>query len=167
MSSPAIDIKVDLSFKEKLKVVWRFAAGNKLPLRIPLEVEDFTDNLQYLSFIASDPLRLTEATAQFFVNTFLLTIRSKLAPARIYLPTLVLQAGADSIVEVAGVKNWFDKISAGDKTFHVFPHSRHSLDFDSRTEDYRQLLASWILERCPLKQQKFVDSTLSAEKAKS
>lgn len=164
-SSPALELKVDLPLKEKLKVVWRFFCGSKLPLRIPLEVEDFTDNPQYLAFIAGDRLRLTEATARFFVNTFLLTILSKRSAANIYLPTLVVQAGTDSIVEADGVKKWFDKISAADKTFHVFPGALHSLDFDRDPHDYRQMLLSWISERCALKQAKTAGSALRAEKA--
>jgi alpha-beta hydrolase superfamily lysophospholipase len=148
-SSPAITVKVDLSFADKMTAFLRFLAGSLLPLDIPLQIEDFTDNPQYLEFIASDPLRLTQATGSFFVNTFLLTVASKMSATRLSLPTLVLQSGTDSIVETDGLRKWFECLAAADKTYHTFAGCRHSLDFDADPQEYRQILLSWIQAHLP------------------
>ena len=146
LSSPAIDVKVDLSFGEKWQVLLRFIFADRTPLSIPLTVQDFTENPPYLTFIENDQLRLTEATAQFFVNTALLSYLTGQSPEKICVPTLILQAGADRIVQVGSVRKWFARIAASDKTFQLFEHSQHSLDFDAARREYWQVLSGWINE---------------------
>jgi alpha-beta hydrolase superfamily lysophospholipase len=148
LSSPAIDVKVDLSLQNKLQVAWRLLCSNKKPLPIPLEITDFTNNSQFLRFIEKDEYRLDEASAQFFFNTLLLTAMSKRSAKKIKLPTLVVQSGIDTIVNIDGVKKWFEQLAANDKTFQLFAGVHHSLDFDSHPDDYRILLLNWIESHC-------------------
>jgi alpha-beta hydrolase superfamily lysophospholipase len=163
LSSPAINVKVDLPLADKLTVAWRFLSANKCSLAIPLQVEDFTDNPKYLEFINRDCLRLTQATAHFFVNTVLLTFKSKASPAKIFLPVLVLQSGQDAIVDTGGTKRWFDRIKAVDKTYHLFENCRHSLDFDREPDKYRQTILGWIKEHSSLKPSQDPHTALSLE----
>lgn len=146
LSSPAIEVKVDLSFRQKLLTAWRYITGDESPIRIPLSVEDFTDNPEYLTFIREDPLRLQEASARFFVNTLILTIKSKRTAEDISCPALIFQSGRDSVVDESGVQKWFERLSSRDKQMHVFAEAFHSLDFDSKPEEYRRLLSEWIIE---------------------
>ncbi|MBX9686439.1 MAG: lysophospholipase [Candidatus Obscuribacterales bacterium] len=146
LSSPAIEVKVDLDLKTKLNLIWHLISFNKSPFVIPLSVEDFTDNPKYLEFIKNDELRLTEATAQFFFQSFLLGLFCKLYAEKIEIPTLLLQSGNDSIVDESGVDAWFRRISSKDKLLKVFSGCKHSLDFDQNPQEYRKLLLSWILK---------------------
>lgn len=148
LSSPAIEAKVDLPLKDKLTVAWRLLSGNSAPLAIPLEIEDFTDNPEYLEFIKNDTLRLTQATARFYLNTLILTLLSKQSAEKISLPTLLVQSGIDNIVDQAGVQRWFERLKSSDKTFRVFPEAYHSLDFDRQPEAYLDLLLNWINAHC-------------------
>lgn len=148
LSSPAIDVKVDLPLSDKIKVAWRLITGSSSPLAIPLQIEDFTDTPEFLSFISNDKLRLTEASARFFFNTFLLTKLSKQSAEKITTPVLLVQSGVDNIVDQAGVKGWFDRLKSTDKTFRLFPDAYHSLDFHSQPQEYLELLLSWIKARC-------------------
>lgn len=144
LSSPAIDVKVDLGLREKLQVAWRLLCSNTKPLPIPLAISDFTNNAHYLRFIENDKYRLDKASAQFFFNSLLLTIMSKRSAKKIELPVLVVQSGIDTIVNIDGVKKWFEKLSAKDKSFHLFAGVHHSLDFDSHPDEYRRLLLEWL-----------------------
>lgn len=145
LSSPAIEVKVDLPLSQKLLIAWRLLVCSNAALSIPLEVKDFTDNPPYLSFISEDKLRLTQASPRFFLNTLILTMMSKKSAEKISLPTLLVQSGIDSIVDQTGVTNWFSKIKTSDKKMQIFPDAFHSLDFHSKPEPYRELLATWIL----------------------
>ncbi len=147
LSSPAIEVLKDLSLKEKLLLLVRYLANSKKTLPIPLAPSDFTDNPHYLEFINKDRLRLTDATARFFLNTFFLTIKSKAAAEKISMPLLIVQSGNDSIVEVQGIKKWYERLNSKDKSLEIFTEAHHSLDFDARPEKYRELLKSWILDR--------------------
>lgn len=147
LSSPAIEVKVDFSLGKKLLIAWRFLTGNKEELEIPIKLEDFTDNPQYLNFIGSDSMRLTKASAAFFVNTFILTLKSKSCPRKIVLPTLILQSGKDNIVDEKGLAGWFKRLKSQDKTMRVFEGVHHSLDFHKDPDEYRLTLANWIIEK--------------------
>ncbi len=146
LSSPAIEVKVDLSFQEKLQVAWRLLLGNRDPLPLPLKVEDFTNNPVYLKYIAEDTKRLTTATARFLFCTMLLTKMSQRSAEKITLPTLVLQSGIDTIVDEPGIKKWFERLAASDKKFVLYPEVHHSLDFDANPHAYRETLLDWLQE---------------------
>lgn len=144
LSSPAITVKVDLPFSKKVLIAMRFFTGNLSPIEIPLNPEDFTDNPIYLEFIRNDQLRLKEATSRFFVNSQILTMLSAKAANKIELPTLIVQAGTDSIVEQRGVQNWFERLASNDKEIKVFDGIYHSLDFHDEPHEYRRTLLDWL-----------------------
>lgn len=144
LSSPAISVKVDLPFSKKLQIALRFLSGNLTPIEIPLNPEDFTDNPHYLEFIRRDELRLLQATSRFFLNSQILTWLSSRAANQIAMPTLIVQAGTDSIVEHEGVKRWFKQLAATDKELRIFDGIYHSLDFHHDPLEYRGVLLDWL-----------------------
>jgi len=147
LTSPALITKADLSFPQKIMVAIKWITGMKSVIPIPLTPEMFTDNKPYLDFITNDPKRLTHVTAHFFANTFFLTEMAKAMAGGIRLPVLVMQAGRDEIVDLPAIEKWFSKIASEDKTFKLFPWMAHSLDFDSKAEEYIGTLINWINER--------------------
>ena len=161
LSSPALEVKVDLKFSEKLQVAWRLLTGDSTPLAIPLKTEYFTDNPVYLEYIENDKLRLEEASANFFFNTFLLTHMSKVCAEKIELPTLIVQSGTDAIVDEQGIERWFLRLASADKKLEVFKGVKHSLDFDRNPEPYRQLLLSWILEHSRKRSERSHENSLA------
>ncbi|MBX9724777.1 MAG: lysophospholipase [Candidatus Obscuribacterales bacterium] len=143
-SSPAIEVKVDLPLRQKLEVAWGLLFGPGKNIPIPLKIEDFTDNQRFLEFISSDKLRLVDASPRFFFSTAILSLMSKQTAEKISLPTLLVQSGIDSIVDIDRVKSWYNRLSSSDKTMQIFPGILHSLDFDSNPAEYRNLLLDWI-----------------------
>lgn len=150
LSSPAITVKVDLPFSKKLLIAMRLLTGNLTPIEIPLNPEDFTDNPEYLDFIRNDQLRLLEASSRFFLNSQILTFLSARAANQIDMPTLIVQAGTDSIVEHNGVNRWFNQLAATDKELRVFDGIYHSLDFHHEPLEYRNVLLNWLNKQISL-----------------
>lgn len=146
LSSPAIAVKVDLTFKQKVAIAWRLLTGNHDTFDIPLVPEDFTDNPVYLDFIRQDKLRLLSGTAQFFFNGQILGLIAKSSAKKITMPTLIVQAGTDSIVEQSGIEKWFEELGSKDKKLEVFAGVYHSLDFDQNPDPYRRRILEWITQ---------------------
>ena len=118
---------------------------------IPLTVEMFTHNELYLQYLRKDPLRIEEATARFFFETYLLGKMSQKACSHLRLPTLILQSANDQVVDVIAVQKWFEKIAAQKKEFRIYPDAAHSIDFDPVWfKEYTHLLNEWILALSPV-----------------
>ena len=151
LTNPAIKTKVDFDLMTKLKIAYHSLRGDRFACHrwpIPLTTEMLTDNPTYVSYIEKDPLRLTSATAQFYVETFKLTLLAQSKAKQIDLPLLVLQSGQDRIVDVAALERWYARCPSPNKQWRLFPDAAHSLDFDRDSfNDYAQMLASWLLER--------------------
>ncbi len=144
LTSPAIGAKVDFPLVTKLAVGCCWLLGCRHRFALPIAPEQFTDNPRYIEFIRSDPERLTEAEASLLVENLTLSRIVRIGAARLTLPVLVLQAGADVIVDVRAVRQWFAQVPARDKELRIFADSAHSLDFDANPEEYRQCLSGWI-----------------------
>jgi acylglycerol lipase len=154
LTSPAIYTRIDFPLPTKLKIAFSWLRGNKGQMQIwpiPLTTTMLTDNPDYLDYLQKDPLRLTDVTTSFLVQTFLLSLKAKEVAKNITIPTLILQAGVDEIVNIQKLENWYEKIPAADKAMRVFPEVCHSLDFDSAWfKEYTHMLSEWILARVPL-----------------
>lgn len=151
---PALYTKVDFDLKAKLTIGYNRLMGDRRALKkwpIPVVPTMFTDNPVYLEYIEKDPLRLTEATSSFFFETMRLSKLAESAASNTHLPLLILQSGADQIVDVKKVEDWYSKAKSADKTMRIFPDAYHNLDFDATWfRDYSHLLSEWILARSPV-----------------
>lgn len=148
LTSPAVCVQVDVSLLTKLRIgLSLLLNGGKDLFDIPLTPEHFTDVPEYLEYIRHDPLRLTKATAAFFVESLKLTRQCKASAKKLTMPLLVLQSGRDGIVNVGRIERWFSDLCAADKTLSMFPESAHSLDFDPQMDAYQEALAQWITAR--------------------
>jgi len=145
LTSPGISVQVDVPPIAKLGIGLSCLIGGTASFDIPLTPEHFTDVPEYLEYIKNDPLRLKQATAAFFVESLKLTRDCKLASKRLHMPVLVLQSGRDAIVNVEKIKEWFNGLTATDKTMSFFTEAAHSIDFDYQAEKYQNALSDWIL----------------------
>lgn len=155
LTSPAIFTKVDYGAATKLQIAYNSilggdsAAHRKWP--IPIEVDMFTDNPTFQGFLKRDTLRLTEATSNFFVESFKLSKLAEKACNAIEMPVLILQSGSDRIVDVDKLQGWYSRIKSQTKDLRIFPDAQHALDFDANwIKEYTHVLADWILARLPV-----------------
>lgn len=144
LTCPALKVKCDLTLSEKLAIAFSWLVGSRRTFAIPLTPEMFTDNSAYLEYVRHDPLRLTTATASFFVETLRLRREAFKSGFALKLPLLLLQAEQDQIVDVEGVCAWFEQLSLSDKTWHLCAGESHSLDFMSDASGYFDVLTNWI-----------------------
>jgi acylglycerol lipase len=148
---PAIYTKIDLPLLTKLYIAWQLLQSSEYLLQywpLPLSPAMYTNEPEYLRFLEKDPLRLKEVTASFLIATLFLSWRAKRAAKFLSLPVLIVQSGADQIVDVAQIEGWYSQIASENKTMRIFPDAYHSIDFDQTWfKEYAHLLAEWLLAR--------------------
>lgn len=151
LTSPAIATKVDLDLNSKFRIAYTKILGNtRRTWNIPIKPSMFTNNQKYLDFIERDPLRLREATGDFFIESLKLTNLAQASAPHIKVPLLILQSGADEIVDIEKVEKWYAKVKSVQKSMRVFPDAAHSIDFDQTWfKEYTHLLTEWLLSRTP------------------
>lgn len=153
LSSPAIFTKVDYDLKTKMEIAANHVMGGRRAMRkypIPLTTAMFTDNPKYLEYLEKDPLRLTEVTATFFVESHKLGELAKKTASNISMPVLIVQSGNDAIVDTEKLEAWYGKLKSTDKALRLFPDAYHCLDFDANWfKEYTHLISEWLLSRSP------------------
>jgi alpha-beta hydrolase superfamily lysophospholipase len=144
---PGLLPRVNLSPGRWVRVLAGHLVTPTARLPIPLTPELYTANPPYLDFIRADPLRLLEATTQFFWETARLDRRRRRASARLDLPLLVLQGGDDAMMDVAGTRRWFSGLDGNDKTYRAYPGAGHTLDFEPDRTSYLADMLTWLSAR--------------------
>ena len=144
--TPAIKTKVDLPIGEKVDIAFSNIFRPRKLFDVPLDDCMFTRNPRYAEFIKKDDLKLKKVTARFFFETQMMNFRfNKIAP-RIHIPVLVLLAGDDRVVDNKGIKKWFNKLGAMDKTIKLYEDSYHCLQFEE-TKNITNHIADWVKAR--------------------
>jgi alpha-beta hydrolase superfamily lysophospholipase len=146
---PGLLARVNLSPWRQVRVVAGHLVTPMARLPIPLTPELYTANPPYLDLIRADPLRLLEATSQFFWETARLDRRRRRASARLRLPLLLLQGEADAMMDVPATRRWFARLGVGDKTYRAYPGAGHTLDFEPDRADYLADMLAWLSSRVP------------------
>ncbi len=147
LTCPALKTHVDMTLSAKLQIVWCWLTGSRRVFEIPISLPMFTANPLYLDYLNKDPLRITRATATFFVETIKLRAMAHLAAKSLTTPVLVLQSGQDKITDNTGTQKWFDRLCAQDKTIKTFSEAEHTLDFEQNNDGYLSTLIQWIHAR--------------------
>jgi alpha-beta hydrolase superfamily lysophospholipase len=103
---PGLLPRVNLSPARRFGVIVGHLVTPTARLPIPLTPALYTANPLYVDLIQTDPLRLLEATAQFFWETARLDRRRRRASARLRMPLLVLQGQDDKMMDVPKTRRW-------------------------------------------------------------
>lgn len=129
MISPAIETKIDLPLLRKIKVL---SSAIFIPTRlfsIPIEIDMFTRNKEFIDFIKSDPLRLTKVTAKFYLEILKMKINHLRKVRLLETPVLTLMAGKDMIIDNDGVIRWMNKLNVKSK-YYIIEDAYHSLQLE-------------------------------------
>jgi len=114
-----------------------------IPLREPAL---FTDSPVQRAYIAADPLTLREMTLSFASATVDLTRYATEAPEELRVPTLVMLAGRDPIVDNARVRRHFDRLGHRDNRLVEYADASHTLEFEPGPTRYFEDLRRWCAE---------------------
>lgn len=126
--TPGLRPKVDIRLRDKIRVGVSGLVQPRRLYQVPLEDPRlFTANPAMIRFLQNDPLKLTEATASFFMASRRLDMLVPKAVARIRLPVHLFLAGQDRIIDNEATTRLLQPILTGVKTY---PQAHHTLDFE-------------------------------------
>lgn len=112
---------------------------------IPLsEPSQFTCDAARQAFIARDPLALRTVTVRFLQAHLALDDHIAQATERIQVPTLVMLAGRDGIVDNARVRQFYERMTKSDKKLIEYPSAAHTLEFEPDPQAFLNDLAAWV-----------------------
>jgi alpha-beta hydrolase superfamily lysophospholipase len=112
---------------------------------IPLnEPELFTASPEWRQFIETDRHGLTEATARFLVSSTQLGIYLRRAVKRVTVPTLLMLAGLDRIIDNEKTKAFFATFGSTGKTVIEYTDAHHTLEFEADGHPWISNLITWL-----------------------
>jgi alpha-beta hydrolase superfamily lysophospholipase len=119
-----------------------------IPLRDP---KLFTDSPTRQDFIRRDPLTLREVTWRFARESVRLTRFAQKSATFLHLPTLVMLASRDRIIDNRRTRDFYGRIPAKDKILFEYANAAHTLEFEPDPQPYFRDFAAWItrVAGCP------------------
>jgi alpha-beta hydrolase superfamily lysophospholipase len=146
LSSPAITAKLSLSEKMQLKL------GRLTPnvaVSNGLKVEYLSHEKQVVEDYENDSLvhdRITPRLANFILDSGQETLKKA---ADFHIPTLLLIAGNDRLVDADGAKKLFAKLPKDSATMHLYENLYHEIFNETEAERIKVLtdLKNWFLRQ--------------------
>lgn len=114
-------------------------------LRVPLrDPALFTEIPKWQSFIARDPLALRTITWRFAQADRQLTRYAREAATFLHVPTLLMLAGQDRIVDNRRMRDYFGRMPGQRKVIVEYTGAAHTLEFEPDPTQYIADLAGWV-----------------------
>lgn len=141
---PGLFSRVHPPVRERLAIAlsrfWRPNRMFAIPLSDPVL---FTANPERQQFISDDFAGLRQATARLLFESRRLDVYLKFVPRHVTVPTLVLLAGQDRIVDNAAIRRYVAKFR-GPTEVVEFADAHHTLDFEPGGPPYVGDLSAWL-----------------------
>jgi acylglycerol lipase len=148
LAAPGILPRITLPMAEKCRVALAVLRGNDLR-RFPIPLADptlFTGNPERQRYVAKDPLSLREVTARFLYEGRRLDAMALAAALQVRLPVFLALAETDRIIDNPRTQALIEAMPAPRRRIVTYPHSHHTLEFDSDPAPYFADLGRWIDE---------------------
>lgn len=143
--SPGFFPRVGLPFGQRFRIALdRLIAPRR---RYPIPLNDpalFTATPRWREYIGSDPLALHEATARFLFNSTVLDIYLAGAPRWIRVPTLLLLASEDRIIDPLRTRRYVERFASRDKTIIEYEGAHHTLEFEPDPDRFINDMIAWL-----------------------
>lgn len=138
--APGLCAAIDISLGEKLAIGAHGLVSPKRLHEIPLNDPTlFTQTPEMLDFLRNDPLKLTHATASFFLTSRKLDQLIRRHRVKLSVPTNLFLAGQDRIIDNAATIALVKPA-----TTKTYPHAHHTLEFEPDTQPFFNDLSSEI-----------------------
>ena len=142
---PGLQPRVGVTKGERLRIAWAYLTNRSKVFPIPLnDPALFTGERKGQEFIAADPLGLRSATAGLLAASTFLDRMVRSALPRVLLPTLLMLAGRDRIVDNPKTQAAFDRIPSTIKQVITYPEAHHTLEFEPDSDRYARDLIAWF-----------------------
>ncbi|QEL20096.1 alpha/beta fold hydrolase [Limnoglobus roseus] len=112
-----------------------------IPLNDP---ELFTASPDWQRFLANEPHDLRFATARFLFSSVSLDLYLKRAAKRVTLPTLLMLAGEDRVIDNALTRRAVEAFPAKRKHVLEYPAAHHTLEFEPPGHPFVRDLLAWL-----------------------
>lgn len=129
--TPGLATLVDVSAWTKLGILVTSRLAPRTQFAVPIEPPMFTTTPSHLSYIRSDPLRLTAASAGFFMTSRALDRYVERGIPGNRLPVLLFLAGRDRIIDNDGVLAMLRRSKGAELEVRDYPEQTHSIQFDA------------------------------------
>ena len=137
--------KVAPTLREKLTIAWSFFFRPRRLIRIPLsDPALFTATPQWQEYLRNDPLSLREGTARLLMTSRVLDAVIADAPAKITVPSLLMLAGHDGIIDNGRTQEYFERFGTQNRTVLEYPDAHHTLEFEPDPEPIFDDLIAWL-----------------------
>ena len=145
--TPGFFPRVAPKLGEKVRIVWaRFRQPTRL-FPIPLnDPELFTSDPHWLEFLRKDDRSLHKATARFLMSSVHLDRQMKRASRSVRVPTLLLLAGNDRIINNDRTRRFVESFPVTDRQIIEYAGRAHTLEFEDPRKLEQDLIA-WLLKR--------------------
>jgi alpha-beta hydrolase superfamily lysophospholipase len=142
--TPGFFPRVSPRLGEKLRIALArvFRPGKLFP--IPLnDPELFTSDPRWLDFLRKDERSLHLATARFLVSSVHLDRQLPRAARSVRVPTLLLLAGKDRIIDNDRTRRFVESFPVADRQITEYPGRAHTLEFEDPQKLERNL-TDWV-----------------------
>ncbi|CAN5289171.1 alpha/beta hydrolase [soil metagenome] len=125
----------------------RFRDPTKL-FPVPLNEPDyFTANPEWQRFIDADRFGLRMATGRFLYSSFSFDIFLKRAVKKCTVPTLLMLAGQDKVIDNAKTRKFLVNFGARDRTIIDYADAHHTLEFEPEGHAFVGDMIAWIQKK--------------------
>lgn len=146
--APGLCPKVKPPLSQRLAIAWARLVSPAKQFPIPLDdPELFTATPRWLEFITADPLATRRASARMLVASVILDVAARRSVGQVRVPTLLLLAGRDRIVDGAKTKGYFARLASQDKAVIEYPEAHHTLEFEPDPTPIFADVAAWLRAR--------------------
>jgi alpha-beta hydrolase superfamily lysophospholipase len=145
LSAPGIVPIVDVAVTIKVRIAKCLMMGEELR-RFPIPIDDphlFTENPDRVRYIAEDELSLRDLTARFMYESRRLDPMVRAAAATVRVPTLLLLAERDRIINNEATRALIYSMAARKRVI-TYPGAHHTLEFELDPQPYFKDLVAWI-----------------------
>lgn len=142
---PGLCPKVGAPFAERCRIAFSRLVAPRRKFPIPLiEPELFTDNPRWQEFIRNDPLSLREATTRLLIESFRVRAYLRLIVRPAAVPTLLMLAGRDRIIDNARTRRYVEWFATGERRIIEYPDAHHTLEFEPEPDRFVDDLLEWL-----------------------
>lgn len=144
LSSPCLALKVEVP-------VWKKALADTLDklwpkLRMGNDIAPYQvtrDPVMQVKY-QNDPLNYKKVSVRWYQELQREMKNAQSNSQKINLPTLVLQAGSDCLIDPEKVENFVNQVPSADKTFISFPGLYHEVFNEPERQEVLEQLGTWL-----------------------
>jgi alpha-beta hydrolase superfamily lysophospholipase len=143
LATPALYTLVDLTLREKVRVLWSALGGRAARVEVPLSAGQFSELEPFVAFVRDDRLALRTAPARLMYEVARARLRLSRAARALHAPLFVAYAGGDVICDNQRTRHLLARVTSPMET-HSYAGARHVLEFSNEREAFFADLTGWI-----------------------